>query len=151
MYNFNFGGIKATGHQGDTANYLTHEVIAGREVTVKQAFRAYGSIDEGAEDYVRLMSNRFGVAMASAQVGDVPGFAHALKQAGYYTAAEDKYASALQSLGAGAPAPSALLPVPSMQAALDHTSSSVSDDLSRVLDAVSSSALRIAAPDSDDA
>ena len=151
MYNYNFGGIKAAGHRGDTANYLTHEVIGGHDVTVRQGFRAYASIDAGAEDYVRVLSHTFGSAMASAQIGDLHGFAHALKQAGYYTAPEAQYAAALQSLGARPAAiEPAMQPVPSMSALADGTAYSASGDLSRVLDALSSSALRIAATDRDD-
>jgi flagellum-specific peptidoglycan hydrolase FlgJ len=151
MYNYNFGGIKGSSPQGDTANYLTHEVIGGQNLTVRQGFRAYGSIDEGAEDYVRLLSHQFGPALSSAKVGDVRGFAHALKQAGYYTSSEDQYASALQSLaGPARPATENLQPVPSMQAAVSGATFPASDDLSRVLDAISNSALHPSVSGRDD-
>jgi flagellum-specific peptidoglycan hydrolase FlgJ len=151
MYNYNFGGIKGVSPQGDTANYLTHEVIDGHNLTVSQGFRAYGSIDAGAEDYVRLLSHRYGAALSSANVGNVRGFAHALKQAGYYTASEDQYASALQSLTGQQPTTSASLSaVPSIQAAVSGATYPGSEDLSRVLDAISNSALRISASDQDD-
>jgi flagellum-specific peptidoglycan hydrolase FlgJ len=152
MYNFNFGGIKGAGTEG-TANYLTHEVTSAGEVTVKQGFRAYGSIDEGAEDYIRVLSHRFGVAFSKAQIGDIDGFAHALKQAGYYTASETDYASALHAFS-GQPsrvASSALQPLPALSNVSQGDGYSTTDQLSRVIDALSSSALRIAAPARDEA
>lgn len=102
MFNYNFGGIKGAGPSGETARYKTHEVIEGKEVTIRDGFRAYGSLDEGAADYVRLMRGRFGAAVGAAERGDLDGFAHALKTSGYYTADESKYASALHALSGDA-------------------------------------------------
>jgi hypothetical protein len=143
MYNFNFGGVKGASPAGQSAECLTHEVIGGTDVTVHQQFRAYSTLDEGADDYVRLMLHRFGGAMPSAAQGDLDGFAHALKQAGYYTAGESDYAVALKSASAALPdsGRSGLLPVPS------PTSLPTSVDITRVFDALSRSALRIADPD----
>jgi|CZKU01.1.fsa_nt_gi hypothetical protein len=150
MYNFNFGGIKGVSPHGDTANYLTHEVVGAHDVTLRQGFRAYASVDDGADDYVRLLSHKFGSALSSAQVGDVHGFAHALKQAGYYTASEDQYASALQSLS-GLKAPvETLMAVPSIESAMSGVAYPAGADLSQVLDAISNSALRIANSNHDD-
>jgi len=141
MYNFNFGGIKGASPTGQTAQCLTHEVTSdGSQVTVRQGFRAYGSIDAGAEDYVRVLKKNFGAALGQAELADVGGFAHALKSAGYYTASESDYASALRGQGA-AKAP-----------ALARTSDAFfdADSLSRVMNALSASALRIASPEHDD-
>ncbi|MBX3210436.1 MAG: glucosaminidase domain-containing protein [Labilithrix sp.] len=102
MYNYNFGGIKGAGPTGETARCRTKEVLDGREVEIRDGFRAYRSLDEGALDYVRLMRDRFGGAVARAEAGDVDGFARALKQARYYTADESKYASALRGLAGSA-------------------------------------------------
>lgn len=98
MYNFNFGGIKGSSPTGETAKTRTKEVIDGKEIEIRDGFRAYHSLDEGAIDYVKLMKGRFGGAVSRAESGDLDGFAHALKQANYYTADETKYASALHSL-----------------------------------------------------
>ena len=98
MYNYNFGGIKGSGPTGETAKLRTHEVLGGKDVEIRDGFRAYRTLDEGATDYVRLMKDRFPGAMAQAERGDVDGFAKALKQSGYYTAAEKDYASGLRSL-----------------------------------------------------
>jgi flagellar protein FlgJ len=152
MYNFNFGGIKGCGPQGNTANCMTHEVIASHDVTIRQGFRAYGTLEEGAEDYVRLLSHRFGAAFSKAQVGDVDGFAHALKQAGYYTAAETDYATALRSL-TGAKQMTAIAPAPTLSEAMSPASNATYSDsaeLSRVLNALSSSALTVARPAHED-
>lgn len=102
MYNFNFGGIKGASAAGNTAVCRTHEVLGGKDVVIKDGFRAYGSLDEGALDYVRTMKSRFGGALAPAARGDVTGFASALKKAHYYTASEADYARGLTSL-MGAP------------------------------------------------
>lgn len=143
MYNFNFGGIKGSSPNGASATYGTREVEDGKDVHIRAHFRAYDSIDEGAEDYLRVMGARFGSALAPAERGDLDGFAHALKQAGYYTAPESEYRSALHanaapSAGGGGPPPVAPPPKP-----LDFASSG---DLSRVIDALSLDASRIAAP-----
>jgi hypothetical protein len=93
MYNFNFGGVKGASPEGLTANCLTHEVVGEKDV-VRQAFRAYSSLDAGADDYVRTMVSRFSGSMQAAGSGNLDAFAHALKQAGYYTASETDYAAA---------------------------------------------------------
>jgi hypothetical protein len=98
MYNFNFGGIKGHSQTGETAVCRTKEVFNGKEVEVRDGFRAYRSLDDGALDYVRLMRGKFHDAVSRAEAGDINGFAHALKKASYYTADETKYADALQKL-----------------------------------------------------
>ncbi len=143
MYNFNFGGIKGASPQGETANYMTHEVLGGHSVTLQQGFRAYGSLDDGARDYVSVLRNRFPQAYAQALAGNVDGFAHALKQSHYFTANEDQYAAGLRA-AAGEPAkanaaPAAVQPFPGGLA--------TSAELSRVLDAIASTSARIADPD----
>lgn len=102
MYNFNFGGIKGASPSGCTAACRTREVVNGKEIVIRDGFRAYASLDEGALDYVRTMKTRFGAALAPAARGDVAGFASALKRSHYYTASEADYARGLTSL-MGAP------------------------------------------------
>jgi flagellar protein FlgJ len=154
MFNFNFGGLKGASPAGATATYGTHEVVAGETIAVKAGFRAYGSIDEGATDYVATMRGRFGGALGAAASGDVDGFAHALKQAGYYTASERDYAAGLHAaLGpagarSAAPAVPALLS-PSLPGAASGTFATTGD-LARAIDALSLSAARIAAPSEED-
>jgi flagellum-specific peptidoglycan hydrolase FlgJ len=110
MYNYNFGGIKGRGTAG-TAVLRTTEVIGGNEQVVRDGFRAYRTLDEGAADFVKTVGTRFRGAIGAAEKGDVAGFAHALKQAGYYTASEDAYARGLERLvGADGNATRATLP-----------------------------------------
>jgi flagellar protein FlgJ len=102
MYNYNFAGIKGHSPSGTTAVCHTREVLDGKDVVIKDGFRAYGTIDEGALDYVRTMKAQFRGALGPAARGDVDGFASALKSAHYYTASETDYARGLNSL-MGAP------------------------------------------------
>jgi flagellar protein FlgJ len=140
MFNFNFGGIKGVSPSNATANYMTREVLDGQSVHVQQGFRAYGSLDEGARDYVSVLRSRFPQAFHSAAAGDVDGFAQALKQSGYYTAPEQEYARGLRSVAGAAASPSPAVQQPA-------TEFGTSAELSRVLDAVMSTAARIADPD----
>jgi hypothetical protein len=141
MFNFNFGGIKGASPAGGTAHYMTHEILGGHDVKLEQGFRAYGSLDDGARDYVSVLQARFPHAFGSAMVGDIGGFAHALKQAHYYTASEQDYAAGLQA-AAGMPSRSGVAPANS--GVRDYSTTA---DLTRVLDAIASSATRIADPD----
>jgi hypothetical protein len=145
MYNYNFGGIKGASPDGETARYLTHEVLGGHDVTLEQGFRAYGSIDEGARDYIAVLRTRFPQAYAQAVTGNVDGFAHALKQSHYFTASEADYAAGLRASAGpstGEIEPSPLEPVP--------TDLATSAELSRVLDAIASTSAHIADPDPND-
>jgi hypothetical protein len=166
MFNYNFGGIKGHSASGETADYMTHEVLGGQDVKIKQGFRAYASLDAGAEDYVKVLQKRFGGALDVAQTGNVDGFAHALKQAGYYTASESSYAAALRSL-AGSSNSTTVPGGASVNATPVHGDGSVNGlsaalatgsvaslptatELQHVFDALNVSAMRIAAPDASD-
>lgn len=149
MYNFNFGGIKGRSPSGDTAVCRTKEVENGKEIEIRDGFRAYRTLDEGALDYVRLMKERFGAALGKAEAGDLSGFAHALKQAHYYTADENAYASALHNLaGPGGAthvaAGSATKPAERASAYPDTL------ELGRVLDAIARHPTHLAASEEDD-
>lgn len=149
MYNFNFGGIKGASPGGETASYLTREVLDGKSVTLQQGFRAYGSIDEGARDYVAVLKNRFPQAYAQAIAGNVDGFAHALKQSHYFTASETEYAAGLRAAAgpsavAAPPAPAPIEALPAMPSGL-----ATSVELTRVLDAIAATSARIADPGAD--
>ena len=141
MFNFNFGGIKGAAPGGATASYMTREVLDGTSVHIQQGFRAYGSLDEGARDYVSLVRSRFPQAFHSAAAGDLDGFAHALKQAHYYTAPESEYAAGLRSTAAAAGA------LPSAPTTDGYGTTA---DLARMVDVVLASASRIADPSPQD-
>jgi flagellum-specific peptidoglycan hydrolase FlgJ len=141
MYNFNFGGIKGASQNGETANYMTREVVGGHEIQLQQGFRAYGSLDEGARDYISVLSAHFPQAYAQAAAGNVDGFAHALKQSHYFTASEDQYAAGLRAAVGQSPGAPTLAPVSPVPTGL-----ATSAELSRVLDAIASTAVQIADP-----
>jgi flagellum-specific peptidoglycan hydrolase FlgJ len=144
MYNFNFAGIKGVGPSGLTAEYGTHEVIGGHDVAMKQGFRAYTSLAEGAHDYVSVLRSRFPQAFGLAVTGNVDGFAHALKQAHYYTADEGQYAKGLR---AAAGIQSASVQTASTAIHALPSDLATSTELSRILDMVASTAARIADPE----
>lgn len=98
MYNYNFGGIKGASPTGETARYGTREVINGESVHIKDGFRAYRSLDDGARDFVSLLSRRYAPALEKADRGDVVGYAESLRSHGYYTAPVSEYASGLTRL-----------------------------------------------------
>jgi flagellar protein FlgJ len=145
MYNFNFGGIKGTSPSGLTTGAMTHEVIDGQRTSVRAFFRAYRSLDEGAEDFVGLLQRRYGSALDAAAAGDPDAYAHALKSRGYYTGDEDDYANTLRGLMGLPPAQRA--PNGALPDDMDPTRFGTTVELARVLDAVARSAARIAAPD----
>lgn len=91
----NFGGIKAApGASGQSLPTVEGHGATRREVHAR--FRVYQNAEAGALDYVRLLASRYPDAIAAARVGDSAGFARALAQGGYYTAAPEAYAAALQ-------------------------------------------------------
>jgi hypothetical protein len=63
-------------------------------------FRAYKTAIDGAEDYIRFVSQKKRYRKAWAQViaGDPVAYSHELKIAGYYTASEKKYTKGVVSL-----------------------------------------------------
>ena len=97
MYGYNFGGIKGVGPGGLSHKLMTTEVENGKEKRLPQQFRAYGSLDEGASDYVNFIRQNYPEAYQRAIAGDVAGYAKALKQRGYYTQDEAKYLEGLRS------------------------------------------------------
>jgi hypothetical protein len=98
MFNYNFGGIKGASPAGLTTAYGTHEGSGAETQKVVAHFRAYRTAADGAEDYLRLLSDRFPSALQAARGGDAPGFVHALKRAGYFTDSEDTYARSVCAL-----------------------------------------------------
>ena len=166
MYNYNFGGLKGHSQTGETARYMTREVIEGKDIHLRQGFRAYRSLDDGAADYLTCMNIRFSDTIGHAERGDLMGFCHSLKQSGYFTAPESEYASALQSrMGDGHSIAHAPIRPPggSMQSPYtsfpyghhsyalplgleDNTSFANQVDIERFVDAILASSSRLALP-----
>ena len=172
MYNYNFGGIKGMGPSGLSVSQRTREGFGATERTITDRFRAYRSAEEGATDYVKLLTQRFPEATASAQTGDATGFVSGLKQRGYFTGDAGAYTRSVASLsnqamtqgfGAigshlgelGAPAELDLHATPlAMQRYEDYALGSQPTapliDALRIGDEISRAALRIVASSGDD-
>src|SRR5579859_3878839 len=78
MKNYNFGGIKGSAPSGMSAAYLTHEGSGDARRVVTDRFRAYGTPEEGAVDYVRFLKAHYPAALDAAEKGDARGFVHEL-------------------------------------------------------------------------
>lgn len=102
MLNYNFGGIKGTGPSGLSIAASTREGFGAEQQRITARFRAYGSAEEGARDYVSLLARRYPDAVQAAEGGDARGFVQALKARGYFTDDEAAYAKSVQSLAARA-------------------------------------------------
>jgi len=98
MFNFNFGGIKGAGPGGHSVLQRTKEGYGETERTIRDRFRAYGTAEEGARDYVQLLNRRFPKALDAAREGDAEGFVRALKQRGYFTGDESAYVRSVTHL-----------------------------------------------------
>jgi hypothetical protein len=103
MYNYNFAGIKGAGPQGFSVAQKTREGFGATERRITDHFRAYSSADEGAVDYVKLLSARYPDAIAAAKDGNAPAFVHALKAHGYFTGSEQAYTRSIVALSGGDP------------------------------------------------
>ena len=146
MVAYNFGGLKGTSPEGRETRCATHEIIAGSDQKIVDGFRAYTSAEAGATDYIGLLAHRFPRALDAAGEGDVQRFAVELKQGHYFTANAGAYASALRSamtidgtVGGNATS------TPMVRPHQDANPLPSSADLSRVLDALSQSALSVSA------
>ncbi|HEY8946742.1 MAG TPA: glucosaminidase domain-containing protein [Polyangiaceae bacterium] len=100
MYNYNFGGIKGTGPSGIAVAQRTKEGYGASEHTITDRFRAYRTAEEGATDYVKLITQHFPEAAKSAQNGDPAGFVAGLKQRGYFTGDPIAYTRSVSTLTA---------------------------------------------------
>ncbi|MEO8181392.1 MAG: glucosaminidase domain-containing protein [Deltaproteobacteria bacterium] len=98
MLNYNFGGLKGTGPSGASTVYQTHEGAGASEIQVQDRFRAYDSAEQGASDYLSLLSRRYPDALQAAGRGDPVGFVQALKSRGYFTGDEGAYTKSVAGL-----------------------------------------------------
>ncbi|MCA9594317.1 MAG: glucosaminidase domain-containing protein [Myxococcales bacterium] len=171
MYNFNFGGLKGTGPSGLSVAQKTREGWGDSERTIVDRFRAYGSAEEGATDYVRLLKQRYPKALEAAERGDSQGFVRGLKERGYFTGNEGAYIRSVSSMAelalkdgpdalgrGGPPAPmhlSAPRSVPARSAGFDEplplseVAAPFVDSLA-IADEIGRTALRIIAQDARD-
>ena len=99
----NYFGIKAGGGwRGASVASDTTEFADGRAGRESAQFRAYGSLAENVEDYVRVIRDNPRYASALGTGADVRAFATALQRGGYATDPQyaDKLVSIAESLGA---------------------------------------------------
>lgn len=172
MYNYNFGGIKGMGPSGLSVSQRTKEGFGATEHTITDRFRAYRTAEEGATDYVKLLTRRFPEAVQAAQAGDPVGFVAGLKQRGYFTGDAAAYTRSVSSLTAqamnngygavgshlgelGAPAELNLHATPlAMQSYQDYAAGAQLTtpliDALRIGDEISRAALRIVGQSKDD-
>lgn len=158
MYNFNFGGIKGASPLGETARYKTREVVDGKDIHIVDGFRSYRSLDDGARDFVSLLSRRYAGALSKADQGDTVGYAQSLKESGYFTAPASEYASGLTRLvgglgGTTSPNGAAAKPevtnVNAFALNLNHLPDTIS--ITRFMDALDTRAADLASPVDDEA
>lgn len=94
---WNLGNKKHVPNDGhDYTMFRCNEVIDGKIVWFDPPnpatwFVAFPTLESGAADYLVGLRGRFRTAWPFALAGDVQGFCHALKVAGYYTADEALY------------------------------------------------------------
>jgi flagellum-specific peptidoglycan hydrolase FlgJ len=50
-------GVKGRAPSGDSTTFTTHEVINGQSIRINDAFRAYGSYEDAADDYAQMLRN----------------------------------------------------------------------------------------------
>jgi hypothetical protein len=103
MHCYNLGNIKSNGITGDWCFFRCNEIIQGRLVWFEPdhpscRFRAFGSLDEGAIDYLQTVHARFHRSWTGVLTGDPVAYAHLLKVQHYYTADEGLYAGTLRAL-----------------------------------------------------
>jgi peptidoglycan hydrolase FlgJ len=102
----NLFGVKAgASFSGEVASAPTTEYVGGSAVAGVQTFRAYGSVQEGVNDYVALMRGHASYQRALGTGTNVAAFAGALQRGGYatdpnYAAKLTATAAAVQSLRA---------------------------------------------------
>ena len=109
---YNFGNIKkkrASSTGPDDGHFFTMfrcgEIINGKNMMFdpphyQTHFRAYKTVADGAEDYIRFVSQktRYKKAWQKVIEGDPKGYAYELKIAGYYTASLELYTSGVVRL-----------------------------------------------------
>lgn len=117
----NLFGIKATGWKGRAVTAGTHEYVAGVRRNENASFRAYDSIGESFNDYVRLLKNNNRYAGALAAGTDVAGFARGLQRGGYAT--DPQYANKIAAIADGSTVTRALAAIERAQVQLNPASS----------------------------
>jgi peptidoglycan hydrolase FlgJ len=77
-------GVKGRAPSGASTSFTTHEVVNGKAIKINDAFRAYGSYEDAADDYASMLRNnpRFRTCFLNTSSSQ---FAVALARNGYAT------------------------------------------------------------------
>lgn len=103
MPNWNPSGIKAgKSYAGDWRPAKTKEGHGASEVEVVERFRAYGSLELGMRDWLRILRDGYPLACAGARVGSVEAFVVGLlegwgRSLDYFTADPREYLAASEA------------------------------------------------------
>lgn len=105
MWNNNIGNVKVLDIAGQTIKYCAlsgvWELVNGKRVnlTVEDPgswFRSFDTLADGIAFHFNFLKNkRYKLSWAAVEAGDPKQFSHLLKIAGYYTAPEAQYTSAV--------------------------------------------------------
>jgi len=91
MYNYNFAGIKGYSYLGTAFSSKTKEGYDKTEKVITDKFRAYETVEQGAEDYVRFLASKYKDAVNAAAEHNANEFVHQLKAHHYFTGSEKVY------------------------------------------------------------
>lgn len=103
MHCYNFGNVKSNGTSGDWCFFRCNEIIGGKVVWFEPdhpacRFRAFTTLQAGADDYLSTLHRRFTRAWPAVVEGNPAAFSHLLRAQGYYTANEAQYTATLTAL-----------------------------------------------------
>jgi flagellum-specific peptidoglycan hydrolase FlgJ len=102
MICWNVGNSKQPTDDHDWCMFSTEEYVNGEPVTLHPPdpgcrFRAFASLADGVQQYLRGMWSHWTAAWPSVARGDPEGFAYGLKQQGYYTEPVATYADGVKA------------------------------------------------------
>jgi hypothetical protein len=103
MHCYNLGNVKSTGQTGDWCFFRCNEILNGKVEWFdpehpQTRFRAFGTLDEGALDYLTALHRRFEKSWPAVLAGEPAAFVHALRLQNYFTANEATYTKTVVSL-----------------------------------------------------
>jgi hypothetical protein len=100
MHNYNVGNIITGGADHDYflgGDWMYTDKSETQKKNITQKFRAYNTLEEGVEDYLKVLSKmkRYSEAWQHIMHPDVRAYSKALHDAGYYGAKEEVYTKGL--------------------------------------------------------
>ncbi len=98
MLGYNFAGLKGQAPNGGGRLLWTWEESSRGMQRVRRTFRVYSSAEQGARDYVELLSTRHRRARRAAERGSPTDFVAALAESDYFTHDVEEYTRSVTSL-----------------------------------------------------